>query len=368
MKITDLKIHVVRREAGKDNISKIPDWMEAPVITVMTDEGIEGISCGKSGLAMAHYLLKLKPYLIGENPLYIEKIWQEVVSADRILMYPQPVVGTLDLALWDIAGKVAGLPIYQMLGAYRDKVRAYYSCMCDTKEAYIEKALEAKSLGFSAYKHKPLPRHSELVSAPERDLDVCRAIRDAVGDDMLLMFDPIGWYDYEEALKVGRGLDELNYYWYEEPVSDQNIFELKMLKAKLDVPIAGLEAYPVDLRTINQYLMDGAVDIIRCNSINHYGITQLKKLAALSEAFGQNYEMTTTANPIGNAANLHVSCAMKNCEFFEWWTPENQLWDFGVVKESLRVDKNGDVHAPQGPGLGMELDWDYIHSHTIATL
>lgn len=368
MKIVEMKIQVIRKEGGNDEVSTVPDWLEAPVITIVTDEGVEGISCGKSGVALAQYLLKFRPMLIGEDPLYIERIWQKIFSEDRRIMYPQTVLGTIDIALWDIAGKVAGLPVYKLLGAYRDEVMAYYSCMCETTEAYVEKALEAKANGFAAFKHKALPRDSGHISCPEKDIALCRSIRDTVGSEMLLMFDPIGWYAYEEALKVGRALDELGYYWYEEPIPDQNVLQLKKLCDKLDLPIAALEAYPADLRSINHYLLKGAVDIIRCNSVNHGGITQLKKLAALTEAYGLNYEMTTTANPIGNTANLHVSCAMKNCQLFEWWVPETQLWDFGVVKKSLRLNDRGYVPVPQEPGLGMELDPDYIRAHSIATL
>ncbi|MDP6180159.1 MAG: enolase C-terminal domain-like protein [Desulfatiglandales bacterium] len=368
MKITDMKIHVIRRGHKSEDKTITTAWMEAPVITIMTDEGVEGISCGKIGMALAQYLINFKPLILGENPLYIERIWQKLLASDRIFMYPQPALGAIDMALWDISGKVANLPIYQMLGAYRDNIKAYYSFKCDTLEAYVEGALESKAKGFIAYKHKPLPRKPESKNTIEGDIELCRAVRDVVGKEMILMFDPIGIYRYEEALRVGRELDKLNYYWYEEPIPDQNILELITLSNKLDTPIAGLEAYPASLQTITQYLISGAVKMVRSNALNQGGITELKKIAALTEAFGLNFEITTSANPIANVANLHVSCAIKNCEFFEWWVPTKQLWDFGVVKESLNVDNQGNVHAPQGPGLGLELDWDYIDDHTVAKL
>jgi len=102
-------------------------------------------------------------------------------------------------------------------------------------------------------------------------------------------------------------------------------------------------------------------DVIYCG-----GVTPLKKLASLSEAFGMNCEIHLNMNPLAQAANLHVMCSMKNCDFFEWALPE-WLWEYGV-KENIRLDDEGFVHVPEGPGLGLDVDKEYINSHTIADL
>ncbi|MFH0914157.1 MAG: enolase C-terminal domain-like protein [Chloroflexota bacterium] len=373
MKITEVKIQVIQRDPppkeegvlgyASGATSTAMELMEAPVVVIRTDEGIEGISCGRSGLALAQYVARLRPHIIGENPLYIEKLWQKLVALNRTMMYPPPALGVIDIALWDIAGKVANLPLYKLLGACRSELPAYASSTRRSSiDAYVRHALESKAQGFTAYKHKPLS-----WGKVEVDLELCRAIRDAVGKEMRLMFDPVAIYSPEDALRLGRGLEKLGYYWLEEPIPDRNMQGLARLCASLDIPIAALEASPGDLEGIASYLVAGAVDIVRSDALHHGGITQLLKVAHLSEAFGARCEIHTCSNPIANTANLHVSCAIKNCEYYEWWMPEKLLWDFGVVKPSLKVEK-GMVKVPEGAGLGLELDWDYIKAHTIATL
>ncbi|MCX6013689.1 MAG: mandelate racemase, partial [Chloroflexi bacterium] len=115
-----------------------------------------------------------------------------------------------------------------------------------------------------------------------------------------------------------------------------------------------------------QYIAKGAVDIVRSDALFNGGITSLKKTASLAEAFGMNCEIHYNPNPLANAANLHVMCSIKNSEYYEWAVPE-WIWTFGT-KKNIVLDDKGYVHVPDGPGLGLELDRDYIDKHTIATL
>lgn len=370
MKITDVKVQVVKREQNDlpgpgvdlshDGISFMTELAEVPVLRIFTDEGIEGTSCGRAGLRLAQYLASLKPLLLGENPLYVERIWQKMWRMNRVTFLPQPALGTVDVALWDIVGKVANLPIYQLLGAYRDTVRAYASSgQFPNVEAYVKQVLECQARGFTAYK-------LHVSGIPSEDLAVCRAVREAAGDDMILMHDPVGLYDREQALMVGRELEKLNFYWLEEPIQDTDMDGLISLCSTLDIPIASLEVLPGNLYTRAQYIARGAVDIVRSDALYSGGITSLKKIASLAEAFGIKCEIHATCNPLTNVAGLHVACSIRNCEFYEWEVPEG-LWDFGV-KETIKLDKEGYVHVPKGPGLGLEPDWEYIDSHTIQTL
>jgi len=344
-----------------DGLSFLSELYEIPVISIITDEGIEGNSFGINGLALAHYLAKLRPLLLGEDPLYREKIWQKIWRYSRAVSLPQTAIGVIDVALWDIGGKAANLPIYKLLGAYRNKVKAYASSVQrPTLESYVQEALESKKRGFFGYKlHTP--------GIPSKDLEICRAVRDAVGNDMLLMLDPVARYDREQALAVGKEIEKLDFYWYEEPISDFDSDGLVQLCAALDIPIASLEGRPGNLYAVKDYLVRGAVDIVRSDAVANGGITQLRKVSILAEAFGMKCEIHTNHNPLMNAANLHVTCSIKNCEFYEWWLPEKLLWDFGV-KESLKVDNEGYVHAPERPGLGIDVDWEYVNAHTIAVL
>jgi len=367
MKISDMKVQVIKRDLedlrGVDlshrGISFIGHMAEVPIVRIFTDEGIEGTSCGRGGVLLAQYLASLKPLLVGENPLYTERIWQKMHQMNRVLHCPQPTLGPVDVALWDIVGKVANLPLYRLMGAYRDKIRAYASsAQYKSVQTYIEQAQECKRRGFTAYK-------LHVSGIPSEDLEVCRAVRRALGDDMILMHDPVGLYNHEQALVVGRELEKLNFYWYEEPIQDTDMDGLIRLCNALDIPIAALEVLPGGLYTRAQYLSRGAVDMVRSDSCYNGGITPLKKIASLAEAFNINCEIHCCPNPWMNAANLHVMCSIKNCEFYEWMVPE-AIWDFGV-KESITLDGDGYVHVPNKPGLGLETDWEYIDSHTIAT-
>ena len=252
---------------------------------------------------------------------------------------------------------------YKVLGAYRDKALAYASVIPAGKpwavEDFVEHALECKARGFTAYK-------LHMRGTANEHIDTCRAIRKAVGDDMILLHDPAGVYTRSESLRVGRELEKLNYYWLEEPIPDTDMDGLMQLCSTLDIPIASLEVLAGNIYSRAPYIARGAVDKVRSDTLLNDGITSIKKLFALAEAFGITCELHCAGTPLGNAANLHVMCSTKNSDFHEWVVPE-WVWDFGV-KESLQLDNQGYVHAPEGPGIGLEVDWGYIDNHTIATL
>jgi L-alanine-DL-glutamate epimerase-like enolase superfamily enzyme len=223
---------------------------------------------------------------------------------------------------------------------------------------YVDAVTGYRESGFTACKlHVPC--------IPSEDMEICRAVRKAVGEDMLLMLDPVGCYDREQALIVGRELEELNFSWYEEPISDSDMYGLIQLCKSLDIPIATLEVLPGTLYTKAQYIAREAVDIVRSDVMYNGGLTPLKKTASLCEAFGLKCEIHANSNPLMNAANLHVICSIKNCDFYEIIMAE-ELMEFGV-KDGIEIDNAGYAHVPKGPGLGLEVDWKYIDAHTIAT-
>jgi len=369
MKIEDVKVQVISRDkdefkSGDIGFGIMKRMAETPVLTITTDDGIEGISFGTDGMRQAQYLASLRPFLIGQDPMLVEKLWQEMWNMSRrATFFTESVIGTIDIAIWDIIGKVAGLPLYKLLGAYRNKVKSYASVM-PTGEAwqvddYARHALECKARGFTAYK-------IHARGGVDEHLAVCRAVREAVGDDMVLMLDPTGQYDRREALIVGRELEKLNFYWLEDPIPDTDIEGLSQLSQALDIPITALEALPGNMYTRAQHVARSTVDMIRGDVIYCGGVTPLKKMSSMAEAFGMNCEIHLNSNPLAQAANLHVMCSISNCDFFEWMVPE-WLWDYGV-KDSIKLDDEGFVYVPEKPGLGLEADKEYIESHTTATL
>ncbi|MEW6034876.1 MAG: enolase C-terminal domain-like protein [Chloroflexota bacterium] len=371
MKVTDVRLVVFNREVKVSDADMMilgqslqPLFAENLCIRVLTDEGVEGnaFALGLGGsMGVAHHIAhNMKPALVGRNPLEVEAIWQDFWSWDRLWFSPQLALGPVEVALWDIVGKVAGLPIYQLLGAYRHKVKAYASSMTKpSPEAYAEEALKYRGKGYTAYK-------LHCWGEPRRDMEACRAVRKAMGDDYVLMMDAVGAYSQQDALRVGRELEELNFHWYEEPLRDFDIHGYKMLCDALEIPIAGVEVVPGGLFMVSEYIVQRAVDIVRADVTFKGGIGPTKKTAALAEAFGLQCEVHSNVNPVLDAANLHVNCSIKNGEYFEQLVPE-ELFFFGV-HEGIRIDREGYAHVPQGQGLGLEIDWDYINRFKVAEL
>ncbi len=332
------------------------------VITVRTDSGAEGYGFGwgvKGGMRIAHTIAEVfRPELIGKDPMDRERLWQAAHRADRYGgLASFNSYGPLDVALWDIGAKAAGVPLYKYIGAYRDRIPAYASSPFMSEPAqYAELALQAKSKGFTAFKLHP-------PGDPDLDIECCRAVRDAVGAEMMLMSDPVGGnYDHEDAVRVGRALEKLDFLWLEEPLFDHDIHGLEQLSRTLDIPICAGEWNSDFFSKIN-YLRTGAADIIRADVSWTGGITGTLKSAHVAEAFGVNCEIHMTVLSLMDVANLHVALAIKNCRYLELPYPDGAT--FGI-KQMPDIDSDGFVPAPEGPGLGVEIDWDSIKENEVA--
>jgi L-alanine-DL-glutamate epimerase-like enolase superfamily enzyme len=333
------------------------------LLSIVTDEGITGHAfLGSSRQAAdidAPGLIRyLKPVLMGQDPLQRERLYQALWKRARTTTVR--AVGAIDVALWDIAGKAAGMPIHKLLGSYRDRVPAYASSqILPSPAAYAEEAAHYKAVNWPAYKIHP-------PQAWRTDIKVCEAVRKAVGDEYTLMVDP-GWcYNYEEALRVGFAIDDLNYYWYEDPLSDQDIYNYLKLKQKLRTPIMATEYPQAGLDAYAQWILQGATDFLRGDVATKGGITTMIKTAHLAEAFHLNYEIHHGGNSINNVANLHVMMAIQNSTFFEVFLPDSAQ-KYGLV-EDIEIGKDGYAHAPTAPGLGAAIDFDLIRRKTVAVL
>ena len=335
------------------------------VVTVKTDDGLEGHGFAQKGRSVAQALADIvRPQVLGQDPFEYEKLWHKMLERDRFGGgLPFNAYGAVDVALWDIVGKAVGQPLYRLLGGCRDRVRAYYvTGMIAEPERQVEVALAARDAGFTAYKLHPKGGY-------DRDLASCKAVREALGADMLIMSDPVATYNHQEALRMGRELEKLDYHWFEEPLMDPDIEGYAELCRALDIPIAGTEwahGGLWGLYTTPQYLVRKAVDIVRSDVSWKGGITGLLKTFRLCEAFGMNCEVHTAMMSLMDVANLHVICAKKNCQFFEYAGPFDGI-GFGL-KDAIRLDDDGNVHVPQGPGLGVELDWDILDDQTVCKL
>jgi len=349
------------------------------VLVIETDEGLQGVdfvSGPNPGPAIVgqQIITFLKPLLVGRDPLDIGALWQAMHRRQR---YVDPAaIGVVDVALWDIAGKAAGLPIHRLLGSYRQKVPAYFSSGHHAQAAgYADEARYWRDQGWRGYKlHPPsLQLWGDNDVPAEADIEACAAVREAVGPDMTLMLDS-GWsYSYPAAVKVGLAIQELGYYWYEDPLAADDIHGYVRLKQQLHIPILATEITPGGLHALPPWLIASATDFLRGDVVIKGGITGLIKIAHLAEAFRMNCEVHDGYNSLNNAACLQVIMAMPNCEWFEVLT-FNPTGEFGLERlsygltEPLAIDAEGYVHAPTRPGLGVGVDWELINSARIGEL
>jgi len=195
---------------------------------------------------------------------------------------------------------------------------------------------------------------------------VCRAVRWAVGDEFRVMLDSTWAYQYPEALRVGKVVEDLGYYWYEDPLADDDILNYVKLKQHLAIPILATEYSPGGLTAFAPWLVHQATDFLRGDVAVKGGITALVKAAHLAEAFHMNFEIHHGGNSLNNVANLHVTMAIQNCELFEVLLPAGAQ-KYGLAQD-IDIDGHGLVHAFNGPGLGAAIDFDLIERKKIAVL
>ncbi|MAS33988.1 MAG: hypothetical protein CL610_08270 [Anaerolineaceae bacterium] len=369
MKITGLTARLLEIDArprfGDEGVPPgRPSVWHYPLFVLHTDAGIDGYSMGYGnqgdGKALAHLVRDVYlAELLGENPLFVEAIWHKIRRRTRhMYALMDSVVGIIDVALWDIVGKQMQQPIAMLLGAYRTRVPGYatgYS-FHPTPDIVFKEASQMKQAGYHGYK-------LHFWNDPKTDIPCMYAAREAVGPGFPLMQDLNSKYNLTQALEAGRVLDELNFYWFEEPIPERQMANVRKLADELKTPILGGETLRLD--EMAEHIRYGAFDIARGDVYSKAGITGLYKTYAMCELFGLNLEVHTMATPLLDVANLHVACAVQNGEFMEIIHP---VYRFGMVGNPLDIDADGYLHMPQGPGLGIELDWDWIEDHTIEVI
>jgi L-alanine-DL-glutamate epimerase-like enolase superfamily enzyme len=260
----------------------------------------------------------------------------------------------IDNCLWDILGKAVGLPVYRILGAYRDKVLAYASSQHHHNvEDFVNEVRKCKAEGFKAYKIHP-PNLPGGGADYKVDMEVARAVRRAAGDDYTLLMDPVGVYTREEAIKVGRLLQDLNYVAFEDPIPTTDIDGLAELCRALDIPIH-IGEFLFSPYSFAEYIRRGAVDVVRFIVDNVGGITGGMKIARLAECFGMECAPHNWGEVFDHAVHFHCELAMPNNVWFEMTVPQG-TGDRPYMKDRFRIAADGYVYAPVKPGLGYEID------------
>jgi L-alanine-DL-glutamate epimerase-like enolase superfamily enzyme len=381
MKIVDIEIIPFRlRRATFRNRRVLQNQTVVETLTrVVTDQGAEGYCVGGQGAAMAltadeqsYVQARIVPLLRRQDPFDRERFWHWLWA----MKAPTRIISVVDMALWDLQARLFGIPVYKLLGGCRDRVKAYASTYPNigAPNEYAQHALDCRARGYRAYKihpyyfadpvtFEPLPGRPSHV---DQDIAACRAVREAVGDHMVLMFDVWGTYhSYQEALKVGRELERLGFYLYEHPMPEYRVQSYAKLAQELTIPILSPELAEGSLYTRADWILRQASDMSRID-VHRGGITGCHKLAAICEAYGIKCELHA-----GGWANLQILGATSEdvCEYYERGLEAPGL-DVDApplyLKQSMDpMDSEGYVHLPQAPGIGYDLDWDYIRDNTI---
>ena len=357
MKITEVKAYSVKEPVRhqfvwRQGLPGSGKFTETTWLRIVTDEGIEGWSpINRGAIALDLIKRRLVDELIGQNPLQKELLWHRIWELDRIEEFPMYFLGAVDVALWDITAKVAGLPLYQLLGGYRDKIQAYASTVTfATTEEFMEVADQCLEHGFKAIK-------LHAWGDARRDAKLCQDLRKRVGDEIALMYDGSAGFNPYESLYLGRALEEAGYLWYEEPMREFSIGAYRKLCTDLDIPVLAAETSDGCHFNVADFIQHGAADMVRTSVHYKGGITGAMRVAHLADSFQMNAEVHG-----GGLSNLHICLAIRNNSFYE------SLITCNPVEVEVGIDKEGYIHAPDGPGIGFKINLPDLAEKAYAKL
>lgn len=350
------------------------DSRDYVVTQMFTDQGIVGTTMDGEGVLPAgigkEIQQRAEAYFIGKDPFEIEvhnaAFFQKQKSPPRVYY--------LELAMWDIIGKALGQPLYRLWGAASGKVKPYAATVHfnKTPQERAEDALKFYAQGFRAIKLRF--HHMD----PKDDLALAEAVMRAVAGKMDVMVDanmatikpgdpPPAW-DFKRAEYMAKALDEMGLYWLEEPLNRHAYDDLARIRKQLKkLHLAGGEGN-VGLRDFSSMLSKGAYSYIQPDPVQSGPVSEVRKMAALAEAFGALFGPHHGKSGVGMMANLHMQCAVPNTGYLEYmhdpgfWSAEG--FQAGFV-QPYPVDQAGYVHAPSKPGLGIDWDKDFFRKHGL---
>ncbi|MCS5660539.1 MAG: mandelate racemase [Dehalococcoidia bacterium] len=339
------------------------------ILRVHTDKGIIGEYPGVIGPALAE-IKAIASYLIGKDALAREPIYNDLKRASR--HWAMLGMGVVDICLWDIAGKFYDEPLYRLLGGEKRPLKAYASTLhgdenggLTTPQDFEDFASQCLEMGYKAFKV-----HGWGLARDNIDREVANVLNlgEKFAGKLDLLIDPACEIrNFGDALKLGKACDEANFFWWEDPFQDNGVsqFAHRKLRQMVKTPLLQTE----HIRLLEQhvdFIVADATDYVRCGAHEDGGITGAMKIAHATEGFGLDVELHGPG-PV----HRHVMSAIRNTNFFE----------LGLVHPNVKstkapvyinynddldgIDKDGNVYAPDGPGIGVDLDWDWINGHKI---
>ncbi len=337
-------------------------FMTGTLLRITTTGGAQGIACAANfsdfqyEISVMETLRTLVPHLLGRAALEREKIWRDLLS--KTLPRAPQAQSLIDVALWDLAAKIAGMPLWRFLGGTRERIPAYASTsLLASAEAYVDEVRRLRAEGFSAIKF-------HCWCEPSRDLAMVRAVAaSGAASGAELMLDVEQRYDRDAALRVGRALGELGYRWFEAPLDDFDLHGYRALCADLAVPIVPAGNSVTDHRLVAFALGQHCWDLARVDVMSCGGLTPALKIMALADAFGTTVELQCWGYSLHQAANLALMLGQPNSSYFEQPLPYAPF-ESGA-QTAIRTGRDGFVRAPEGLGLGIDMDWAAVASASV---
>ena len=385
MKITRIEPWLIRSSASY--------WGEFLFVEVQTDEGVSGwgeitTTTKIANRALTAMLRRISDMMVGENPAQIERLWHKLFRSFTYMGSRGAAVecvSAIDIALWDIRGKVLGRPIYELLGgAVRDEIALYThpdQRKFTSKENVVAEIRDIVKSGHTALKFDPFPLqgpHVDGIAREQRDgyldggltrtdereaAELTALIRETAGPDIEILIDAHGRFDVPTAIRLCNSLEEAaKIDWFEEPCPPESVEALRQVREKVNVPISWGERghtkwdfVPILEKRLADYIMP---DVTWTG-----GITELKKISALCEAFYIPVSPHDAAGPINVVAGAQVMMTVPN--FYKLETSEWNLSKYNPLIDKPLDNSNGSLKLNKAPGLGIEMNREYLAAHIV---
>jgi D-galactarolactone cycloisomerase len=374
MEITDVETVLVGSAVDAASLpAEVADRsieISSVLVKVHTDAGITGLGESfyrsvENNRFLARSIESLSRHVVGEDPRDVTARWHELyVHVKRAGAWG--ALSAIDEALWDIKGKDAGKPVYQLLGGEVNEVSAYATFpVSKTADELVDSAEWLAEKGFVAMK----------VGAGfgvETDRERMRTVTTELPDDFGLAVDANTSYEFPDALDVARTASELELEWFEEPISHTDVEGQAELNRRVSVPISGYQTHTPHYPAVD-HLRAGALEIYQPSLDYVGGVTGAARVATLVEAFNKRLIPHALGPAVNYAASLHVAAAARSCDRIEFAVLDDSVDDPGEYvagpyvanPDAIHVRDGGTIPAPEGPGLGVELDEDALEAYRV---